>query len=296
MSMETVGAIEELDLEWPSAGFWRHSAAYTRRHPLFAVGVVIAAINMLLIAFGPLIVPYNPVQANPNAILLSPSIHHLFGTDASGFDVFSRVIAAPRIDVSVALVSTAISFVLGSAIGLFASYYEGWLGEFAMRTADVVQAFPLFVLAMIIVTTAGDSLVALVFAIAFLNTPIFVRLMRSQVLSMKRRSFIDAARATGNREWAIALRHVLPNCLEPGMIQASVTIGFSVILTAGLSFVGAGVRPPAPEWGSMIASGANSLIVGEWWPSVFPGIAMSLSVLGFAIVGEGLQDILGRKG
>lgn len=296
MSMEATATVQELDLEWPSEGFWRQTARHARNHPLFAVGILIVAVNLLLIAFGPMIAPFNPVGANPSAVLLPPSIHHLFGTDASGFDVFSRVIAAPRIDISVALISTAISFVLGSVIGLFASYYEGWLGELTMRTADVVQAFPLFVLAMIIVTTAGDSLIALVFAIAFLNTPIFVRLMRSQVLSMKRRSFVDAARATGNRERTIALRHVLPNCLEPGIIQASVTIGFSVILTAGLSFVGAGVRPPAPEWGSMIASGSNSLITGQWWPSVFPGIGMSISILGFAIVGEGLQDVLGRKG
>ena len=293
--MEVGAMLDESDIGYPPEGFWRDAVRYTRHHPLFAIGVGIALITILLIPFGPMLAPFNPTTADPNAILLGPSAQHWFGTDSSGFDVFSRVIAAPRIDVSVALISTGISFVLGSIIGLFASFYEGWLGEVVMRSADVVQAFPLFVLAMIIVTTAGESLTALVFAIAFLNTPIFVRLMRSQVLSMKRRSFVDAARATGNREWVIALRHVLPNCLEPGLIQASVTIGFAVILTAGLSFVGAGVRPPTAEWGSMIAADANSLILGEWWPSVFPGIAMSLSVLGFAILGEGLQDILGRR-
>jgi len=151
------------------------------------------------------------------------------------------------------------------------------------------------VLAMILVTTSGASLTALVFAIAFLNIPIFMRLMRSQVLSVKGRSFVEAARAAGHREFKIAVRHVLPNSLEPGLIQASVTIGFSIILTAGLSFVGAGVRPPTPEWGSMISSGSNAIILGQWWPSVFPGIAMSIAVLGFAIVGEALQDALGRN-
>lgn len=273
----------------------RRSLAFIRRRPLLAVGIVIVAVSFFLAAFGPLIAPYSPTAADGGAILQGPSAAHWFGTDSSGSDVFSRVIAAPRVDVSIALVATLISLVLGSGIGLFASYYQSWMGSLVMRSADVVQAFPLFVLAMILVTTSGASLVALVFAIAFLNTPIFIRLMRSQVLSVKERSFVEAARAAGVREFRIAVRHVLPNSLEPGLIQASVTIGFAIILTAGLSFVGAGVRPPTPEWGGMISSGANTIILGQWWPSVFPGIAMAIVVLGFAIVGEALQDALGRN-
>jgi peptide/nickel transport system permease protein len=252
-------------------------------------------VSFFLAAFGPIIAPYSPTAANGLAILQPPSGAHWFGTNASGTDVLSQVIAAPRIDVTIALVATLISLVVGSVIGLFASYYGSWIGALVMRAADVVQAFPLFVLAMILVTTSGASLIALVFAIAFLNIPIFIRLMRSQVLSVKERSFVEAARATGLREIRISVQHVLPNSLEPGLIQASVTIGFAIILTAGLSFIGAGVRPPTPEWGSMIASGSNSLILGEWWPSVFPGIAMAITVLGFAIVGEALQDALGRN-
>lgn len=273
----------------------RRTLHFVRHRPLLALGLFIILLTFFLAAFGPMIAPYSPTAADGSAILAPPSGKHWLGTDSSGSDIFSRVIAAPRIDVTIALIATMISLVIGSMIGLFASYYEGWIGSLVMRTADVVQAFPLFVLAMILVTTSGSSLTALVFAIAFLNIPIFIRLMRSQVLSIKGRSFVEAARAAGHREFKIAVRHVLPNSLEPGLIQASVTIGFAIILTAGLSFVGAGVRPPTPEWGSMISSGANTIILGQWWPSVFPGIAMSLAVLGFAIVGEALQDALGRN-
>lgn len=273
----------------------RRFATLVRQRPLLAVGMLIMLLTFFLAAFGPIVAPYSPTAADGSAILQPPSGKHWLGTDSAGSDVFSRVISAPRTDVTIALVATVISLVVGSLIGLLASYYEGWLGSLVMRVADVIQAFPLFVLAMILVTTSGASTVALVFVIAFLNVPIFMRLMRSQVLSLKGRSFIEAARAAGHRELKIAVRHVLPNSLEPGLIQSSVTIGFAVILTAGLSFVGAGVRPPTPEWGSMISSGANSIILGQWWPSVFPGIAMSLAVLGFAIVGEALQDALGRN-
>jgi peptide/nickel transport system permease protein len=280
-----------------SAGaFWSQVRSYARHHILFDVGLALATLAVLLSLFGPLIAPYNPVQADPNVVLQAPGAAHWFGTDASGFDVFSRVITAPRIDVSIALAATLISLTLGSVIGLLASYFEGPVGELVMRSADVIQAFPLFVLAMILVTTAGRNIASVVFVVAFLNTPIFLRLMRSQVLAVKHLSFVEAARAVGNREMVIAFRHVLPNCLEPGLIQASVTIGFAVILTAGLSFIGTGVRPPTPEWGAMISSGAESIVLGEWWPSVFPGVAMSLIVFGFATVGEGLQDILrGRR-
>ncbi len=286
---------QPIDIQPSPHGRLRRSLSLVRSRPLLAVGVFIMLVTFFLAAFGPLVAPYPPEAADGFAILQPPSGQHWLGTDSAGSDIFSRVIAAPRVDVTIALIATAISLVVGSLVGLFASFYKGWIGSLVMRVADVVQAFPLFVLAMILVTTSGASLTALVFAIAFLNIPIFMRLMRSQVLSVKGRSFVEAARAAGHREFKIAVRHVLPNSLEPGLIQASVTIGFSIILTAGLSFVGAGVRPPTPEWGSMISSGSNAIILGQWWPSVFPGIAMSIAVLGFAIVGEALQDALGRN-
>jgi peptide/nickel transport system permease protein len=142
---------------------------------------------------------------------------------------------------------------------------------------------------MVLVALAGRSTANIVIALAFVYTPIYIRLTRAEVLNQKNRGFIEAARALGNRELTIALRHVLPNSLAPALIQSSVTIGFAILLTAGLSFVGAGVRPPTPEWGLMIASGANEIILGEWWSSVFPGIAISITVFGFAVLGDALE-------
>lgn len=274
------------------SGFAAQFPPYARTHPLFVIGCVIVLVTLFLTAFGPVVAPFEPERANATAILEPPSATHWFGTDESGFDVFSRVIAAPRIDVAIALFATLISLAVGSIVGLLASYFEGRIGGLVMRSADVVQAFPLFVLAMILVTTSGRNLVSLIFVIAFLNVPIFIRLMRSQVLALKHRSFVEAARAVGNSELVIAFRHVMPNALEPGLIQTSVTMGFAILLTAGLSFIGAGVRPPTPEWGAMIASGAQSLPRGSWWPSVFPGLVMSLVVFGFATVAEGVREML----
>ncbi|MEL6233732.1 MAG: ABC transporter permease, partial [Pseudomonadota bacterium] len=157
------------------------------------------------------------------------------------------------------------------------------------RVSDVLQSFPVFISAMILVALAGRSTVNIVLALSLLYTPIYIRLTRAEVMAQKTRGFVEAARAIGLTELQIALRHVLPNALTPALIQSSVTIGFAILLTAGLSFVGAGVRPPTPEWGLMISTGANQIILGEWWPSVFPGLAISLTVFGFAILGNALE-------
>lgn len=273
---------------------WQYVRHYQQHDRLFSVGLVIVGIALFLAAFGPLIVPYDPTKPDLTAFSQPPSWQHFFGTDNSGLDVFSRTLAAPRVDVVVAMLSVIGAILIGSMIGLVATYFEGPWGSIVMRSADVTQAFPLFVLAMIIVVTAGRSTTSLIGVIIFLSTPIYIRLMRSQVLSLKHSGFVEGARAVGVQEIVIAFRHVYPNAITPSVIQASITMGWAIILTAGLSFVGAGIRPPTPEWGAMIAVGANQMINGEWWSAVFPGIAMSLTVFGFAIVGESLNSM--RRG
>ena len=198
-------------------------------------------------------------------------------------------IAAPRTDLLIALTANFLSLVIGVFLGLIAGYFRNFATEFLMRVSDVMQSFPVFISAMVLVTLAGRSTGNIIIALAFVYIPIYIRLTRAEVLSQKSRGFGEAARAMGNSEIAIALRHVLPNSLTPALIQSSVTIGFAILLTAGLSFVGAGVRPPTPEWGLMISTGANTIILGEWWPSVFPGIAISLTVFGFAVLGNALE-------
>jgi peptide/nickel transport system permease protein len=261
---------------------------------LARIGVAIVAIALFLTAFGPYIAPFDTIAATPD-IYESPSTKHFFGTDGSGFDVFSRVIAAPRYDVTIALVATFLSLVLGTILGLVAAFFRGWGGELIMRGSDSVQAFPLFVLAIIFVIGAGRSLTNIVIIVALLSVPIFVRLTRSEVLSLRERAFVESATANGSSRTRIAFRHVLPNAMVPGFAQASITMGYAIIIAAGLSFLGAGVQPPTPEWGTMIASGATDIIRGRWWVSIFPGAAMALTVFGFAVVGDMIQTVVLRR-
>lgn len=279
---------------------------------LFRIGAALVALSLVLMVVGPWIAPFDPNRPTPQISEPPPGLTevpgllwkvvtgaphdpiHWFGTDSTGLDVFSRVIAAPRTDVAIAVGANLASLILGSLLGLLAGFARPWVAGTVMRISDLIQAFPVFITGMILVTLAGRSNMTIVLTLAFLYTPIYVRLTRSEVLSQRNRGFVDAARALGKSEGFIALRHVLPNALAPSLIQASVTIGFAILMTAGLSFVGAGVRPPAPEWGLMIAASANELIQGEWWSSLFPGLAISLTVFGYAAFGNGLERIYGQ--
>jgi peptide/nickel transport system permease protein len=279
---------------------------------LFRVGMVLVALSFVLMLVGPTLAPYDPgrpgdeVGTPPPALEAIPGLlwavirgapHdpiHWFGTDDSGLDVFSRVVAAPRTDVAIAVGANFLSLVAGTLLGLVAATIKPWAGNLLMRVSDLIQAFPVFITGMILVTLAGRSNLTIVLTLALLYTPIYVRLTRSEVLVQARRGFVDASRALGRSEVWIALRHLLPNAIAPSLIQASVTIGFAILMTAGLSFVGAGVRPPAPEWGLMIAAGADQLVQDEWWPSVFPGLAISLTVFGYAAFGNGLEKLYAR--
>jgi peptide/nickel transport system permease protein len=210
-------------------------------------------------------------------------------------DVLSRIVYAPRIDLTIALAGTLISALVGSFIGAVVGYYQemggvrSFVAGFIMRSADVLQAFPVFILAIALVAIFGQSLQSIVASIAFVNAPIYLRLMRSQVLSIRNMRYVEAAYVSGASDLAIIVRHIVPNSLGPVLSQLSVNIGWSVLLTAALSFVGAGVEAPTPEWGSMIAMGFQNIITGQWWPSVFPGIALALTVFGFALVGASIE-------
>jgi peptide/nickel transport system permease protein len=285
----------------------RWMARFMRQNLLFDVGLVIVGISLLLAVFGPVIAPYDPQLPTPEVSSPPPSLAsvpglivesilgkhphpvHWFGTEKTGLDIFSRVVSAPRVDVVVGLAATAISFVVGTLLGLLAGFFRTRSAETIIRVSDTFQSFPIFILAMILVVLTGRSVINIVLTLAALYTPIYLRLTCSQVVSQVGRTYVEAARAVGNREIVIALKHVLPNSLTPALIQASVTIGWAILFTAGLTFLGAGVRPPTPEWGGMIASGANLLILGEWWPSVFPGVAISVTVVGYAIIGNVLE-------
>jgi len=278
-----------------------------REEKLFAFGVIIVALAVFLAFFGPMISPYNPnfatgnVSVSPPHILDWPGLFidtvflgadppHWFGTDNSGLDIFSRTISAPRTDLQIALIAALASMGIGTILGLLAGFFRNILTEVLMRTSDLLQAFPVFITAMILVALSGRSTGNIVIALTIVYTPIFIRLTRAEVMGQMPRGYVEAARAVGNSEIKVALKHVLPNSLVPSLIQLSTTVGFAILLTSGLSFVGAGVRPPTAEWGLMIALGAPQIIMGEWWQSIFPGVAISLTIFGFAAVGHGLEE------
>ena len=257
-----------------------------------AVLIIFFGIIFLTI-FGPYLAPYPTEVADPLSRLLPPSGKHILGTDENGIDIFSRILAAPRTDVVIGVIATLISVVLGAPLGVLVALYEtrGKTGatvfaEVFMRLLEVMQSFPVFVFAMVLVAIFGGSLTNIIIAIAFVNTPVFIRLVRAEVLSLVQRPFSEAARAVGNTEMRLGFRHIFPNAFPVVMVQVSVTVGFAILLTAGLSFVGAGVRPPTPELGAMIASGAKYLIIDQWWPALFPGLALGLTVFSFGIFGE----------
>ena len=270
---------------------WRIALA----RPRFALGyfIVVAVLGLTLLA--PWMAPYSPITADPSRFLEPPSWDHLLGTDAVGMDIFSRTIYAPRVDLTIALLGTFISASVGSLLGALVGFYSDGhdirsaVSYCVMRAADVLQAFPVFVFAIALVASLGQSVFAVVSAIAFVNIPIYLRLMRSQVLIIRGMRYVEAAQIAGLSDFYTITRHVIPNAMAPVLAQVSVNIGWSILLTAALSFVGAGVRPPTPEWGSMIAMGFQNLVTGQWWPSLYPGLALAITVFGFALVGSSIE-------
>jgi peptide/nickel transport system permease protein len=254
------------------------------------LGAAVAVVMILLAIGGEAIAPYGPDQIDPAAQLQPPSSAHLFGTDQNGMDVFSRVIIAPRYDVLIGVAGAALAALIGVAVGIAA----GYLGRGAValiRLTDVFQAFPVFILAMAIVVFLGQSLVNIILVVGIINAPVYARVSHAQAVRLREANFARSAIVSGIPQWRVLVQHIFPNSLGPIVSQFSATIGFAILLTAGLSFVGAGIRPPTPEWGSMIALGTSNMVSGEWWPTVFPGLALAATTFGFAAVGE----LMGRR-
>lgn len=262
----------------------------TRWQPAVVVGLAIPIVMMLAGFFLPL--PFDPEQPGPQ-ILQPPGGEHLFGTDRSGMDVFSRTIAAAQRDLPLALAGTAISLLLGVPLGLLASS-KGRAGERMMRGLDVFQAFPLLVLAIALVTLTGNKVSNVVLAIAVINVPRFMRLVRSQALSLRESRFVEAAYAMGATRRRVLFRHIAPNVTGLCLVQASLAAAQAIVVIAALSFLGVGVSVPEPTWGSMIQDGARSISTGDWWVVAFPGAAVFIAVLALNWAADGLQDRLVR--
>lgn len=270
------------------ARFWQS----TRSSTAFAIGLFIVAVSIVLLVIGPYIGPYDPLKEDFNAVLTGPSSDHWLGTDVNGRDVLSRVLAAPRTDLLIAIVSTLLAALIGIPLGVLAtgtSRAGAFGGELLLRFMDVLQAFPVFIFGLALVAAFGPSATNVIIALTVLQFPVFLRLTRSAAITVRGRTFVEAARVGGAGTFGILFRHVLPNSIAPSLVGASVAVAQAILITAGLSFVGAGIRPPTPEWGQMISDGAKNLTTGQWWPSVFPGVALGVVVLGYALVGDGLK-------
>ncbi len=275
----------------PFSVFRVRTWAPTRANIPLAVGVAI----VLLLVLGSFVVPavsgYGAREANPADALVGPSLHHPFGTDESGFDIMTRVFYAPRIDLSLSALGVGLGLLAGVMIGVAAGFARGLAGEFVMRLVDLVQAFPLFILAVALVALSGNKLSNIVWALGFLNTPIFLRLIRSRVLTIREQRFVEAAVALGNSRPRLLVRHVLPNALSPVIVQFGISMGYAILTIAGLAFLGVGVQVPTPEWGSMMLIGRNNITTGQWWTVVFPGLWLALAVAGLNLLSEGLERL-----
>lgn len=263
-----------------------------RRNPITLIGLSIILIFALVGIFAPFIAPYGSVEKNLLHTSQPPSADFWLGTDSFGHDIFSRILYGARLDLLIAISAIAVSMVIGSFWGAIAGFVGGPLDEITMRCMDILQAFPRFIFAMGVAYALGPGLITVIVATATLNVPGYARLMRSMIVSLKQRQFAMAAKAAGNSPSRVLFRHLLPNSLAPIFVMSTLHCGWAILEAAGLSFIGLGVPVPTAEWGVMINIGLQDFLRGHWWSYTFPGIAIAIAVLGFNLVGDGLDDIL----
>ena len=271
---------------------WGGAVDLLRAHPVTAAGAVLIVLVAVAGLAAPVLAPYDPLRTDPGDTLRAPGGAHLMGTDDFGEDIWSRVLWGARIDLEIALVAVAVALALGCTLGALAGFSGGWVDEAVMRSMDILQAFPSFILAMGIAAALGPSLRNLILSVALINVAVYARLMRARLLVVKQTMYAMAARGAGNPPWRLLLVHLIPNCLTPIFVQSSLQSGWAILTAAGLSFVGLGVRVPEPEWGVMVAMGVARITSGSWWVSFYPGLCIALVVMGFNLIGDGLQDLL----
>lgn len=263
-----------------------------RKTAMLGLFIILALTAAALLAS--VIAPFDPAQQSWGAVRKAPSAAHWFGTDESGRDILSRVIWGARASLSAGVISITIALTLGVPVGLLAGYAGGFVDALISRFTDAMLACPNLILAIALAAFLGPSLSNAMIAIGITAAPVFVRLTRGQVLSVKAEDYVEAARAVGNPAWRIAMRHILPNILPALLVQATLSIASAIIAEASLSFLGLGQQPPAPSWGSMLNS-AQRFLTQAPWMAIFPGLAIFLSVLSFNLFGDGLRDALDPK-
>ena len=255
------------------------------------LGLVITISFVVVALLGPLVAPYDPIEMDMINRLQPPSQAHLLGTDEFGRDIFSRILWGAQISIQLGVIAVSIGASAGVVLGLLAGYLRSYIEALVMRIMDILFAFPYFVLAIAIAAVLGPSLRNAMIAIGVVCIPTYARLTWSQVLSIREHTYVEAIRALGANDLRIMLRHVLPNCVAPLIVEGTLDIGWAIIEGAGLSFLGLGAQVPTPEWGLMISTGRNYLAVAPW-VAIFPGIAIAIVVLAFNLMGDGFRDVL----
>jgi peptide/nickel transport system permease protein len=255
------------------------------------VGGITFTLLVLAAILAPLIAPHDPIEIAAGAAMQPPSLTHPMGTDPMGRDILSRVIFGGRISLRLGLVSVGIAAVAGGLIGLVSGYYGGWLDNIAMRLIDMLLAFPGILLALIILYSIGPGLTNAMIAVGISSIPQYARVIRGSTLSAREETYIDSAKAIGCGNLRIMVRHILPNVVGPLVVLATLSLASAVMSIAGLSFIGLGAEPPKSEWGVMLSTGRDYLR-NAWWMSVFPGLAISITVLAVNLLGDGLRDAL----
>jgi peptide/nickel transport system permease protein len=260
------------------------------RNRMAILGAVVVLGWVAVALLAPVIAPYDPIDQQVRQRLQGPSAAHLLGVDELGRDVFSRVLYGGRVSLPVAAIVVLLATAFGTLYGGLAGFAGKWLDEGAMRIVDMVLAFPSLILAMAIAAALGPSIQNSMLALLLVWWPPYARLARGQVLGLKHRDFVTAARALGMSEWRILVRHVLPNAIAPALVLTTMDFGNAIIITAALSFLGLGAVPPTPEWGAMVAEGRE--LIQQWWVSTFPGVAIFSVAMACNFIGVGLRDAI----
>jgi peptide/nickel transport system permease protein len=288
MSVEVSQAMPLKVVGARSAEQWWHRVLRSRN---FVIGMVVLIALVFIAILAPLIAPYDPLEQNYAEATQSPSLHHLFGTDEFGRDIFSRVIFGTRIDLQVGIISVIAPFVIGIALGAISAYYGGFIDTLIMRLVDVAQGFPFIVIIVAIVAALGPGLNNMYIAVAIIAWIVYARLIRSEILVEKQKEYVASARAIGANDWRVLTRHLIPNTITTSIVFSMADIALYILLAASLSFLGLGAQPPSPEWGAMITEGQNFMTTA-WWMSALPGLAIVITGVALSFIGDGLADIL----
>lgn len=258
---------------------------------LMMIGAIIIVGLVSVATLAPFITSYDPIAINPPERLEPPSQRHAFGTDEAGRDIFSRVLYGARLSLFVGFITVLVVGAIGTIIGTLAGSFGGIVDEVIMRISDIFMAFPFFLLAIVFVATFGANVVNAICAMVISWWPLYARLARSRALVVRESLYVEAAKSIGASRSRILFKYFLPNVLTPVLVQSTTDLGVAIFYMAALGFIGLGAQPPAPEWGSMIGT-ARTFILQAWWYITFPGVAISISVFGFNLLGDGVRDML----